>query len=711
VSGDHRPLPILVLLAAASAAAEPARVDSHGDPLPPGAVLRLGTVRLRHALGVRCVTYSPDGRLLASAGGDGRVCLWDAATGKLVRDVARLRPGEACFVAFSPDGKTLAGGGRPEGNHDDTPPVWLWDVATGKETGRLGGPEVTLHVAAFSADGAGLVTATQDGDVRLWNVKSGVLRWRAEGGGEALAVSPDGRFVASGGGLSRSGGGDIRLLDAATGRQVRRLAGDQSAAVDAAFAPDGKVLVTAGENGSLYFWEAATGKQLDALKYLGGSFAGTGHAVAFSPAGDVLAAGCGSKIVVWDAATRKELRRIAVPEGAGPLTFAPGGKTLAAGYENAVRTWDIPAGTERVPFDGHRGAVRASVSQDGTRATTATSFGVAVNWDLDTGRLIGPDDKDAPADEDRGASSGVSRRASVTAREAVGDGEVVTVSPDGRTAAYSGRKTRARLWDRDRHEERFWLGDKPGEVDCLGFSPDGLLLATGGPDAVRLWDMFSGREVFRLPGHRGGVVSVAFTPDGRRVLSGSDDTTALLWDLCPADLRGAARRLDRPGLERLWAELKGNDAAAYRAGWALALRPGEAVPFLKETLRPAAAAEVREVRRLVADLDSERFTAREAAARELARLGPEAEPARREALAKGPSAELRRRAEALAARAWARPSPAALRDARAVQVLERAATPEARRLVVALASGDPAALRTRYARAALDRLARAAARP
>jgi hypothetical protein len=357
--------------------------------------------------------------------------------------------------------------------------------------------------------------------------------------------------------------------------------------------------------------------------------------------------------------------------------------------------------------------VRAAVSPDGTRATTTSPHDVAEVWDLGTGRLLESDGKDVVSGTGIGTNQGVSRRALMSAREAAGDAEVVVVSPDGRTSAFSGRKTRARLWDRDRGEERFWLGDKPGEVECFGFSPDGLLLATGGPDAaVRVWDVFTGREVYRLTGHRGAVCSVAFTPDGRRLLSGSDDTTALLWDLCPAGVRGAARPLDRPTLERLWAELKGNDpAAAYRAGWALASRPDEAVPYLKEALRPAAQEEVRHVRRLVAGLDNEKFAAREAAARELARLGPEAEPALREALAKNPSAELRRRAEALAARAWARPSPAVVRDARAVQVLERATTPEARRLLESLASGEPAALRTRYARATLDRLARSAARP
>src|SRR5262249_8373806 len=99
-------------------------VDAQGDPLPAGAIARLGTVRLRHGYAIFDAALSPDGKLLASAGAGRGVCIWDAATGKELRSFLPKWNQHVHYIAFSPDGKLLAGSDGP---------VHLWDVATGEE--------------------------------------------------------------------------------------------------------------------------------------------------------------------------------------------------------------------------------------------------------------------------------------------------------------------------------------------------------------------------------------------------------------------------------------------------------------------------------------------------------------------------------------------------------------------------------------------------
>jgi hypothetical protein len=206
----------------------------------------------------------------------------------------------------------------------------------------------------------------------------------------------------------------------------------------------------------------------------------------------------------------------------------------------------------------------------------------------------------------------------------------------------------------------------------------------------------------------GWVSALTFSADGKRLISGGSDTTILFWDV--SDLGSAAghERLARAQLEGLWADLAGaGGVKVHEALCRLSNAPAEVPTFLAERLRPTSAVERRRLAELVGQLDSPRFEVREKAMRELANAGEGAEAALRAALRAQPSLEARRRVEQLLARleAW---TPERLRTYRALQVLERLATPEARRLLRSLADGAPDARLTREARACLLRLARRA---
>jgi hypothetical protein len=294
--------------------------------------------------------------------------------------------------------------------------------------------------------------------------------------------------------------------------------------------------------------------------------------------------------------------------------------------------------------------------------------------------------------------------------------ECPTFSPDGRVLAavvYTPGTPPSAVFGGGRGEMRcvdLWevasgkrlLRIETGPAGFLAFSPDGRVLATASEDAICLWDVSTGKKLFRRPAHerfrvrgthgRAFVSSLAFAQDGRSVATGLIDSTILVWDLAAHTWKpGApARHLSPDDLAGLWSDLASEDAGkAYRAMGVLAAAAAQAVPFLAERLRPAVVDAVR-VRRWIADLDSDEFAVRQAAARELAAQGERIDPLLRQALNAKPPLEVRRRLEeALQASRRVVHTTAALRYLRAIRTLEWCSTKDAAELLRTLAGGEP----------------------
>jgi WD40 repeat protein len=522
-----------------------------------------------------------------------------------------------------------------------------------------------VQTLSFSPDGRTLASGSAESAVRLWDVATGKPLCSTGGHQErvtAVAYSPDGGTIFTGA-WDRT----VRLWDAASGKERATLTVGTEAEEDRAqfrettvshltLSPDGKLLAVVRADESVRFWELPAGKEARSLR---------GSCVAFSPDGRLIA--CGGRgdqagdlnagvIRLYERATGRpvrELRGHKTPVAA--VVFTPDGKTL------------LSRGTV---FFGMR---------TGEPGESETEFLRA--WDVATG-------------EQRRTFPGAALVASLT------------LSPDGRTLATNADGgTTVVLLETATGGRRAELRGHTETIFRVAFASDGRTLASGSMDGtIRLWDLPSGKEVGRLEGHRGWVLDLAFSPDGRRLASASLDTTALVWDVARTTRRPRApARLSADELRSAWEDLGGDAGRAYRAVGALAVAE-QAVPFLAERVRPAAAPDPKRVAKLLADLEDERFEVREQASRELEALGGPAEPALRQALAGRPSAEARRRLTALLEKLAGAPTPEEVRAIRVVEALERVGTAAARRLLTDLAGGVPEARLTREAKAALQRL-------
>lgn len=218
-----------------------------------------------------------------------------------------------------------------------------------------------------------------------------------------------------------------------------------------------------------------------------------------------------------------------------------------------------------------------------------------------------------------------------------------------------------------------------------------------------------------ISGQRGHVTGSAISPDGKTLYSGSTDTTILAWDigrLSKEPTPAPAAELASKEMETLWTDLAGTDAVqAYRSILKLASAPKQSIALLRGRLAPVLGVDAKKIDQLLADLGSSNFKTRTQATAELSALGELALPTLQKAFASPVSLEAKRRMEPLIHKLMSGTLTAGrLRVVRAVEVLDKIATPEARQIVAALAKGAPGALLTREAQAVVERIDRETSR-
>jgi WD40 repeat protein/serine/threonine protein kinase len=363
----------------------------------------------------RTARFSPDGARIACAGSDHWVRVFDTATGQLLKTL-KVDSGEIEDLAFTPDGTRLALAGRERVARE-------WDIDSARELRALSNHTGPVTAVAYTRDGHRLLTASGDRTARVWHRDRmpGSEIFRPVIGLLALAVSPDGRYVAVGGREGEVQLWDLSPAGALKGARVWVGEHGRQFVRSVAFSPDGKRLATASEDGSVRVWDATTGARL----VENGEFRSGLQCVAFHPARDELACSAlDGGVHVLDGRTGRAHRKLAHPaDPVYAVAYTPDGRyLLTGGWDGKVRAWDAGSWEWTRTLDGDQLVRGLSVSADGGRVAVRYQGGKVLVWDFATGRVL---------------------RALPCPRE---DAISVALSPDGNRVATSGQGE-VHIWD------------------------------------------------------------------------------------------------------------------------------------------------------------------------------------------------------------------------------------------------------------------------
>jgi WD40 repeat protein len=480
--------------------------------------------------------------------------LWDAASGDLKRAVTGSGP--LLSLAFAPDGKSLACGIGTE--------VRLYDLSSEAPARVVTSHDSDVTSVAFAPGGAAVISGSHDHTVKRTSLATGEVEWHAPGAFEqvnAVALSEDGALLATGSSDGRFaqgvrpaeakgiGPGAVRLWDARTGRLLRRLGEPADQIMAVALSPDGRRVAAGGGSpdgkGVVRVWDAAGG----APAWSAEDHAAEVLAVAFAPDGSSLAsASADGQVKLRDSNTGSVTQTLSGHvRGATSLAFSADGAALVCGGGDGITSlWEVRTG-RRVrafgPASSQAGTIMAdrpmtsiALSRDGeTLATCASSVNQNLAepvriWDVRTGTL----------------------RRQIS--ELANTGRPMALSPDGAILATGGKWVQ--LWDARTGKPLRQLFGHLKRTQSIAFSADGRLLVSGGSyGTTNAWEVSTGRHMitlFAFPERRNGTVEeewLAYHPDG--YYDGSPGVDRLLaWRvgdelLTPASLGSRLHQPDR----------------------------------------------------------------------------------------------------------------------------------------------------------------------
>jgi WD40 repeat protein len=547
------------------------------------------------------MSWSPDGKTLATYGHAGGLCTLDAATGKILRryDLG-LKDYPNGDIRFTDEGKGVA--------VVDHLGYRVIDLATGKNTVHHPWDRDmyrSLTDVLLSPDGKTFLTC-DNVDLNLHRCSDRSLVWTAKVAGKwtaGAAFSPDGKRVAV---PDRDQA--LKVRDAATGKVEFELKSDQKQISNVVFSPDGRRLATLGwrESRDVVVWDLTAKLPLARIADMGMGMT----RAAFSPDNTILVVTGGTDdTFVIDAKTGKTLRKFRTWPSTLSLAFGPDGKTIfCGGNDGCITRWDaatgepLPGGPDllqtfwvrfiddkNVELQGQGVSVREWATGHEVRSVAGGTLSIGRNVSPDGKRIIDVDQKtaivrDAATEKEirrfaeadvphlwfpqftpdgkrviAGSPAGVVFVWDAATGERLHrlDGKHIGVvngyqlSPSGRLLAAYQRQTgirgdgAVRLWDIEKGVELKRFTSSRGGVNGVAFSPDETLFVgagtsrfpIGSPAVMTVWEIATGREVRRIDGHVGEVMAVAVSPDQRLLATGGHDATVRVWEIASGQER------------------------------------------------------------------------------------------------------------------------------------------------------------------------------
>jgi WD40 repeat protein len=468
--------------------------DSKGNPI--------GKTFRSHRSKVRSVAFSPDGQYIVSGGDNGTVGLSDKQ-GNPIGKTFQSHQGIVQSVAFSPDGQYIASGG---GNGT----VGLWDLKGNPIGKTFLGHRGIVQSVAFSPDGQYIVSGSADNTIRLWDKQGNPIGKPFQGHHPqkrccsvfSVAFSPDGKMIASG-----SADNTIRLWDLKGNVIGKPFTGNEDYVRSVTFSPDGKYILSGSDDKTIRLWDLKgnqIGQPLIGHEYYI-------YSVAFSPDGKYIVSSSEDGTVrLWNKADfLRDPSLVGHQSKVLSIAISPDGQYIASGSADlTIRLWDKHGDPVAMPLVGHRGDINSvAFSPDGQYIVSGSADKTIRLWDKQ-GNPIGK-----PLVGHEGAVNSVAS------------------SPNGEYIVSGSRDGTLRLWDKQGKAIGQPFSGHGGAVFSVAFSPDGQQIISGGNDkTIRLWDLKGGKIGKLWRGHKDEVHSVAFSPDGEYVVSGSRDRTIRLWD-------------------------------------------------------------------------------------------------------------------------------------------------------------------------------------
>jgi WD40 repeat protein len=495
-------------------------VDLDGLPMPEGARSLLGSTRFRHSSTVGWLGALDDNKQLLSLGVDGRIRLWDTATGRELKQFtgSGINP----FVnhaALSPDRKTLA-----TASNDRL--LRIWDTARGKELRQFPAtplPQMPTSLT-FSPDGKTLASYSQDHIIRLWDPAEGKeLKQIAPPPGEPrstvigyqgaqIAFTPDGKSI------TVVDDWVLRVFDVEEGKEQRWLGGHAGTIYAVMAAPGGKHVVSVGQDRTARVWDYTTGKTTAKLSL---GMAG-GRSLAVAPDGKTVAVSTSDRnLRLFELPSGKPVSQIETAVAfAGAITFSADGKTLFIGGPDAlIRPYDVATGKALFSSRGHlSGIVAMTFTPDGKSLVTAGTDRQMIVWDAATGKVA---------------------RSIPLPQEGYFNVTSLQFAQDGKSLLSLGFDRAYRRWDLEKGEATAEFVFSPTAFFSSALSPDGRSVVSAGNDRkIRVCDVETEKEISRIefktePPSPTLLTAnlLAFGGDGRSLIGLVSDRTLRRWNL------------------------------------------------------------------------------------------------------------------------------------------------------------------------------------